>query len=122
MKNLIKTSMLLLASVVAMSVSIAFAEDAVTADPDHYKVEFENDKVRIIRVMYGGGEKSVMHEHGDGVLVFLTGASTRMTLPDGTSEDAVVESGTASWAPAAEHLPENTGDEALEVVLIELKN
>jgi len=27
-----------------------FAKDAVIADPKHYSVEFENDKVRIIRV------------------------------------------------------------------------
>lgn len=29
---------------------VAFAEDPVIADPDHYAVEFENDRVRIIRI------------------------------------------------------------------------
>ena len=64
--------MLLLTSVVAMSVSVAIAENAVTADTDHYSVVFENDKVRVVRITYGAGEKSVMHDHGDGVVVFLT--------------------------------------------------
>ena len=35
----------------------SFGEDAVIADPKHYTVEFENDKVRIIRIKYGPGEK-----------------------------------------------------------------
>ena len=122
MKNLIKNSMLVLASVVAMGVSIAFAENAVTADTDHYNVVFENDKVRVVRITYGPGEKSVMHEHGDGVVVFLTDTSTRMTLADGTSEDTVGKAGDVQWSPAQEHLPENTDDEAMEALYIELKN
>lgn len=35
--------------------TVAIAEDAVIADPDHYTVEFENDRVRIIRIKYGSG-------------------------------------------------------------------
>ena len=37
--------------------------DAVTADPAHYSVSFENELVRILRVSYRAGEKSVMHRH-----------------------------------------------------------
>jgi len=44
--------------------STTMAEDGVVADPEHYTVEFENDKIRIIRIKYGPGEKSVMHTHG----------------------------------------------------------
>ena len=36
--------------------------DAVTADPKHYRVAFENDVARFIRARYGPGEKSVMHD------------------------------------------------------------
>ena len=52
--------------------STTMAEDGVAADPEHYTVEFENDKVRIIRIKYGPGEKSVMHTHGLNVAIFLT--------------------------------------------------
>ena len=51
----------------------ALAQDAAKVDPDHYNVEFENDQVRIIRITYAPGEKSVMHEHPDDVVVFLAG-------------------------------------------------
>jgi quercetin dioxygenase-like cupin family protein len=100
----------------------ALAQDAAKVDPDHYKVEFENDQVRIIRITYAPGEKSVMHEHPDGVVVFLTGGGeTTMHLPDGTSIKTTSEKGQASWAPAGKHLPENTSDKPVEAILIELK-
>ena len=101
--------------------STTLGEDAVKADPQHYTVEFENDKVRIIRIKYGPGEKSVMHSHGPHVAITLTKNATRMTLSDGTSEEATTEIGVANWDDGGEHLPENLSDETLEVVLIELK-
>ena len=106
----------------ATFISVAtLAEDAVEADPQHYTVEFENDKVRIIRIKYGPGEKSVMHTHGPHVAITLTENATRMTLADGTSEETTTESGAANWGDATEHLPENLSDDPLEVILVELK-
>jgi len=101
--------------------TMAMAEDAVIADPQHYTVEFENDRIRIIRIKYGPGEKSVMHTHGPNAAIFLTDANTRMTLADGTSEESTAPAGTAGWSDGDEHLPENMSDEPLEVVLVELK-
>ena len=97
------------------------AEDAVIADPEHYTVEFENDKVRIVRVKYGPGEKSVMHTHGPNAAIFLTSNAVRFTLPDGTSVDTTSVAGATQWSDSEEHLPENLSDEILEVVLVELK-
>ena len=101
--------------------SATMAEDGVAADPEHYTVEFENDKVRIIRIKYGPGEKSVMHTHGPNAAIFLTTSAIRFTLPDGTSVDATVEAGTTQWSDSEEHLPENVSDGTLEVILVELK-
>jgi quercetin dioxygenase-like cupin family protein len=98
------------------------AEDAVIADPQHYVVEFENDKVRIIRIKYGPHEKSVMHTHGPNASIFITSGTVRMTTPDGKSEDVSMQAGDVAWADAEEHLPENLGDGPVEVVLVELKD
>jgi hypothetical protein len=46
--------------------------DAVTADPRHYRIAFENDVARFIRASYAPGEKSVMHRHLPGCTIFLT--------------------------------------------------
>jgi quercetin dioxygenase-like cupin family protein len=112
--------LLLLAAWIAAATS-AYAQDAVTADPKHYKVEFENDQVRVLRVRYGPGEKSVMHHHPANVAVFLTDVQAKFTLPDGKSEPASVKAGTTRTSPAETHLPESTGDQPFELILVELK-
>jgi len=38
----------------------ALAQDPTIIDSTHYKVEFENEQVRVVRITYGPGEKSVM--------------------------------------------------------------
>ncbi|GAB3359035.1 cupin domain-containing protein [Lysobacter tyrosinilyticus] len=113
---------LLLMMLVALCAAPAYAQDAVKVDPKHYKVEFENDQVRVLRINYGPGEKSVMHEHPASVAVFLTDASARFTLPDGTSQDATMKAGSTQWSAAEKHLPQSTGDQPFELILVELKN
>ena len=95
--------------------------DPLEVDPDHYSLEFENEKVRVLRIRYGPGEKSVMHSHPDGVAVFLTNQEGRFALADGTEREETDEAGTTEWAAAEEHIPENTGDEGFELILVELK-
>jgi quercetin dioxygenase-like cupin family protein len=98
-----------------------FAQDAVKADPKHYKVVSENDQVRILKVHYGPHEKSVMHSHPNVVAVFLTDTKGQFTLADGKKQDFTAKAGDAQYNPAGVHLPENTGDKPMELVLVELK-
>ena len=97
------------------------AQDAVAVDPAHYKVEFENDQVRVLRISYGPGEKSVMHSHPAGVAIFMKDLKSRFTMPDGEATDMEVKAGTVAWSEAQSHMPENLGDEPLEVIQVELK-
>jgi len=99
----------------------AAAQDAVEVDPDHYQVALENDQVRVLLITYGPGEKSVMHEHPDGLSVFLTDAKVQFTMPDGTTAAVEGKAGEVVWIPGGHHLPENVGDELMEVYHIELK-
>jgi quercetin dioxygenase-like cupin family protein len=108
-------------SVFVFAVAIEAAEDPVTADPQHYKVEFENDQVRVLRVTYGPGEKSVMHYHPAGVAVFLTDHHVKFTFPDGRSEERNAKAKETLLHPAGDHIPENLSDEPLELILVELK-
>lgn len=84
-------------------------------------MEFENDNVRIIRITYGPGEKSVMHSHPAGVVVFLTDAQSKFTLPNGEIIEASGKAGDVQWFDAVTHLPENITNEAFEAVFVELK-
>lgn len=105
----------------ALCAAPAYAQDPVKVDSKHYKVEFENDQVRVLRITYGPGEKSVMHEHPASVAVFLTDASARFTLPDGTSQDATMKAGSTQWSDADTHLPQSTNKKSFELILVELK-
>ena len=95
--------------------------DAVAADPKHYRVAFENDVVRFVRAKYGPGEKSVMHRHLPGCVVFLTDQTMNFTLPDGTSEPASVPARALGCSDGNVHLPENSAEEA-EFIMIEFKD
>jgi quercetin dioxygenase-like cupin family protein len=105
----------------ALCASAAYAQDPIQVDPKHYKVEFENDQVRVLRINYGPGEKSVMHAHPASVAVFLTDASARFGLPDGKSQDMTVKAGTTQWSDVDKHLPQSTSDKPFELILVELK-
>jgi quercetin dioxygenase-like cupin family protein len=102
--------------------STALAQDAVKVDPNHYKVEFENAQVRVLRVKVGPGEKSIMHRHPNAVAVFVTDVNVKFTLPDGTTQNVNSKAGETLWTPAITHLPENLGDQPFELILVELKS
>ena len=95
--------------------------DPVKVDAEHYSVDAENDRVRVLRVRYGPREKSVMHGHPALVAVFLTENRGKFTFPDGRTEERSWKAGESMMMPAENHLPENLSDKPLEVVLIELK-
>lgn len=97
------------------------AADPVKADPKHYKVELENEKVRVLRISYGPNEKSEMHSHPDSVAIFLTDQRSRHTSPDGKSEELSGKAGEVMYMKAWDHNPENVTDKPFELVLVELK-
>ena len=96
--------------------------DAVTADPKHYSVSFENDVARFLRVKYGPGERSVMHRHLPGCVIFLTDQTFNFTIPDGTTEPASVPAGALGCSDGNVHLPENVGAAAAEFIMVEFKD
>jgi len=114
--------MLLVVAFAVLSISERLqAQDPVKVDSKHHSVVAENDSIRILRIIYGPGEKSVMHDHPSGLYVLLTDQKVRMTLPDGKSIDISGKAGEAGFTSAGKHSPENTSDKAFEVILVELK-
>ena len=90
-------------------------------DSKHYKVVFENDQVRVLRITYGPHEKSVMHDHPNAVAIYLTDQNVKFTSPDGKTQTLPGKAGETIWTPAGKHLPENLGDKPMELILVELK-
>ena len=106
----------------AAPAAVETGPDPTVVDPDHYKVEFENEYVRVLRITYGPGETSSMHYHPDLVAVFLTDQHTSFELPDGSSEEVRGTTGEHVFMPAGRHLPSNIGEQAFEGVAVELKS
>ena len=103
--------------------SIELPRDAVKVDAKHYKVELENDRVRVVRISYAPGEKSVMHQHPPGVVVFLTDGKFKFTFPDGKTEDIEAKAGQFLTFPEQwEHLPESLTQQPFEAIYIDLKS
>jgi quercetin dioxygenase-like cupin family protein len=83
--------------------------DPVAVDPQHYKVEFENDQVRVLRIHYGPRENGALHEHIlNGVVCYLT-------------DHPNAKAGDVRMAGAATHTEENAFDQPVERIAVELK-
>jgi quercetin dioxygenase-like cupin family protein len=107
--------------VLAIAVPAALAQDPTKVDAKHYKVEFQNSRVRIVRAHYGPHEKSVMHSHPDLVAIFQTDGRVKFTFPNGKTEERDTKAGQALFTPAVRHLPENLTGNDMEVILVEFK-
>ena len=94
------------------------AQDPLVADPEHYKVEFENSKVRVVRVYFGPHYKSVMNQTPGRVVVVLRDEHFRVTYADGKTEDRHLKAGTSFWSDGGKGIPENLSDEAFELIWV----
>ena len=98
------------------------ALDPVKADPKRYKIEFENQQVRVLRVRYGPHDKGLLHKHTmNRVVAYLTDQWLRVTTADGKTEELRRKAGEVSWGGPSEHVEENLSDQPFEVVVVELK-
>ena len=95
--------------------------DAVRVDPARYKIDFENERVRIVRLGFGPHEKGMMVEHPPRVLATLTDVAVKLLFADGHTDERGAPRGVAAWLEGETLLTENAGEHPLEVVLIEPK-
>jgi hypothetical protein len=92
--------------------------DAVTADPKHYTVEFENDIVRVLRVRLGAGESAPAHAHVAYCAIELSDSS----LKEGNGPTSESKAGQVFCGDATSHGPRNVGKALAESVVVEFKN
>ena len=62
------------------------SQDPVQSNPDHYKVVFENDRVRVLEYRDTPGHTSVMHRHPDSVMITASSFQRRLHLTGGPGE------------------------------------
>jgi quercetin dioxygenase-like cupin family protein len=94
--------------------------DPVVSNPEHYKVVFENDRVRVLEYSDQPGDKTTPHQHPDSVMYTLSTFKRRLVSGD-VQRDVELEAGSVGWLPAQEHHGENTGSTPTNVLFVELK-
>jgi hypothetical protein len=77
------------------------ADDPGQVDPKRHKVEFESDRVRVVRIKYGPADS-----HSESIAVFLTEAHAKFTYPEGRTEDISASAGSVQHMDAFTHLAE----------------
>ncbi|HEV3331442.1 MAG TPA: hypothetical protein VG096_10700 [Bryobacteraceae bacterium] len=95
--------------------------DPVKLDPKYHIVDFENDRVRVLRTILEPHIKSPMHEHPAYVVVYLTELHTTMKLGDGSVVDNPRRPGEIAWRDPLKHETENIGDHTAVEIQVELK-
>jgi hypothetical protein len=83
--------------------------DPTVVDPKHYKVQFENDQVRVLRVHYDSHDQGERHEH------ILNRVVLYLNDQPGAKADDVRMSG------AGTHTEQNAGDQPADRIAVELK-
>lgn len=98
------------------------SEDAIKADPKHYKLAFENENVQVVYIHYGAHEKSeILHSHPKGVVVNVSDSHLKITDEKGKTQEIFGKPGEARWFPAFEHSVENLSNKAYDGVYVGVK-
>ena len=98
------------------------ARDPLKMDPEHYKVEIENNQVRVLRLHLKRGEKTPMHDEVfERLLVPLTAARLNLADAGGSVKTATYKQAELQWLPPGKEADENIGDGAYEALIVEFK-
>jgi hypothetical protein len=112
-----------------MLTAILTAQDPLTTLPGSYKVQFENDQVRVVRVHYAAGAKLADHTHPAGTTIYVylndsegvvfkhsSGSSRAVTRPPVKAGAVRIATG-----PEEHHTAENSASSPSEFLRIWLK-
>ena len=102
--------------------------DGPLADPDHHEVLFENDQVRVLRTTIRAGDTAPLHTHLAPTVNYVISGShfhrrgdDGATLLDTKAEPGFVLPQVSFSTGTPRHTLENTGEDDLIVIGVELK-
>jgi quercetin dioxygenase-like cupin family protein len=94
--------------------------DPVVSNPGHYKILFENERVRVLEYTDRPGDRTTPHEHPDSVMYTLSTFRRRLASEE-VHRDVELKAGSVGWLPAQQHHGENIGDTPTHALFVELK-
>jgi hypothetical protein len=98
------------------------AREPLKADPRHYKMEIDNNQVRVLRVHLKPGEKTALHEEVfERLVVPLTAARLKVVDSGGNAKAVTYKRAELQWLAPGEEADENTGGQPYEALIVEFK-
>ena len=96
-------------------------KDALAADPKHYKLEFENEHMRVLRLTLKADEAVPVHDDRDALFVCIKECHIRLTRPGGRGQDMHLQAGESRWIYGDTRSEKNLSSQPLELLVIETK-
>jgi quercetin dioxygenase-like cupin family protein len=95
--------------------------DVLRVDPAHYRLDFENEHVRAVRLTLKPDETVPMHDSHDALAVCVKECHLRFTRPDGRVQDIHMETGETRWIYGDTHSAKNLNTQPMEMLFIGTK-
>ena len=109
------------ALLVAVSVTLADAQDPAVVNSKTIRVRFENNRVRVLEAILPPGTKEQVHSHPAYVSYVLEGGRYRNYAADGKVTEGTFQTGDVVYRDPLTHATENIGDKPMHFILVELK-
>jgi len=91
-------------------------------DPKHYRLDFENNDVRVTRVKIDPKDSTPLHEHSlNRVVIYLSPMDFQIGPEGKPSQHSVQKAGAIVWGDPVRHTEHNLSDKPFEAVVIEPK-
>jgi hypothetical protein len=98
------------------------SRDPLAVDPKHFKLEMDNNQVRVLRLHLGRGEKTATYQEiFEHLLVPLTAAQVKTADAKGAAKEVAYRPGEVQWQMPGTGADENTGGQPYEAIIVEFK-
>jgi quercetin dioxygenase-like cupin family protein len=109
-------------TLLAVSRTLADAQDPAVVNSKTIHVKFENDRVRVLEALLPPGTKEQVHSHPANVIYVLAGGRYRNYAADGKITEGTFQAGDVIYRDPLTHAAENIGDKPMHLILVELKS
>jgi quercetin dioxygenase-like cupin family protein len=97
------------------------AQDPITVDSRIAKVEYEDARIRVLRVHYAPQQALGMHDHPARAGLCLTACDMLITAPDGSKAPVKSPAGEWFWTEPTRHATRNNSDKPMETIEVEFR-
>jgi quercetin dioxygenase-like cupin family protein len=94
--------------------------DALVVASNVYKLLNENDRMRVLEVVFKPGDVAKMHHHPDHVVYVLKGGKMSLTS-GGKTQEMELKTGSVIFLDAQDHEAKNIGNTILDLIVMEMK-